>query len=224
MHFLPANRLRLYRNFKAIETHDFHGVVRFYERFEDAIRALDFEEYLDYTLTYANALFETAQYGKHVVMCDHLLEQIIMNNVDTWGGVDIYAKTLHDKAVSLFYRLEYSESEHVLRELVKIYPWGYGYLRLLFKCLIRQKPAWLMTVRAVSVVFFLLSVVLVVIQLFAINPFFPQAVQAFDIAHHGTLGVSLSLLLGGESLHTWRCHRMVHAFADGIRKRKKTSS
>ncbi|MCB0545100.1 MAG: hypothetical protein KDC70_16350, partial [Saprospiraceae bacterium] len=33
MNFLPAHRLRLYRNFKAIESHDFHGLIRFYEQF-----------------------------------------------------------------------------------------------------------------------------------------------------------------------------------------------
>jgi hypothetical protein len=221
MHFLPANRLRLYRNFKAIEVNDFHGVVRFYERFEDAIRILDFEEYLDCTLTYANALFETAQYGKHVVMCDHLLEQIIMQNIETWGGVDIFAKTLHDKAISLFYRQEYAESEHVLRELVKIYPWGYAYLRLLFKCLMRQKPSWLMTVRAVSIVFFLFSLLLIVLQMFTFNHFYPQSGEVYSLETYLSLGGSLTLLLCGETLHTWRCHRQVHQLAGAARSRKK---
>jgi hypothetical protein len=221
MYFLPANRLRLYRNFKAIEAHDFYGMIRFYERFEDGIRSLDFEEFFDCTLTYIDALLETAQYGKHVVMCDQMLEYIIMNNIETWGGVDIYAKILHEKAISLFYLQEYPDSEHVLRELIKIHPWGNAYLSLLKKCLLRQKPSWLMTVRAVSVFLFLSSAVLIALQLFILKPHFPQFEKASIWAHYGTLATGLMALLLGESYHMWKSHASVRRFASRIRKTKK---
>lgn len=221
MQFLPANRLKLYRNFKAIEAQDFHGVVRFYERFEDGIRALDFEEYFDCTLIYTNALFETAQYGKHVVMCDHLLETIIMQSIETWGGEDIYAGILYDKSVSLYYLEDYPASEHVLRELLKIHPYNHAYLRLLNKCLLRQRPTWLMTTRAISVALILLSSCIVALQLFVVKPFFIGWNDTALSAHYATLAAGLGTLFGGEFYHTWRCKHRCTVFVTTVQARKK---
>ena len=61
MDYLPAQRLKLYRNFKAIDAVDYHGIVRFFERFEDGIRTLDDNEYFDCAFRYTEALFEIGQ-------------------------------------------------------------------------------------------------------------------------------------------------------------------
>jgi len=221
MQFLPANRLRLYRNFKAIEAQDFHGTVRFYEQYEEGIRALDFEEYFDCTFTYTNALFETMQFGKHGVMCDFLLETIIMQNLDTWGGEDIYARILYDKAVSLYYLREYAPAEHVMRELIKIHPYHTTYLRLLNKCMLRRKPAWLMTARAVALALILCSAVFVGLELFVVKPFFPEHDQRALWVHYASLAAGLVVLFWGESRHVWRCRYNSNVFAAAVRERKK---
>lgn len=219
MHFLPANRLRLYRNFKAIEANDFYGVIRFYERFENALRALDFEEYLECTVLYANALFETEQYGKHIVMCDHLLEMVVQNNVQSWGGDDIYLKTLYDKAVSLFYLREFAKSAHVLSELIKMDPRHNGYLRLFNKNLLFQRPNWMRTTRGLSILFILLSAVTIALQLFLIKPFMSDLEEETQLLHYCLLGLGIGVLLFAESLHAWRCARRSTTFRDGVLKR-----
>jgi len=219
MHFLPANRLRLYRNFKALEANDFYGTIRFYERFENALRALDFEEYLECTVLYANALFETEQYGKHVVMCDHLLEIVIENNVHSWGGDDIFLKILYDKAVSLFYLRDFSTSAHVLRELIKMDPLHNGYLRLLNKNLLYQRPHWMRTTRALFILLVLLSAVTIVLQLFLIKPFMSDLEAQTQMLHYAMLGSGIGILLFAESLHAWRCMRRSTGFRDEILKR-----
>lgn len=220
MNFLPANRLRLYRNFKAIDANDFYGIVRFYEQFEDGIQALDFEEYLDCTLAYTNALFETGGHGKHLVMCDHLLEIIIMQNIENWGGEDLYAKTLFRKAASLYQLQEYPKAEYVLRELVKIHPADPLPCRFLEKCLLRQKPAWLMKTRAACVGLSLLAAAVIALELFVVKPFFESWLASVRIAHNILLVAGVGSFVAGESLHGWRCRHRAISFAAAMRRRK----
>lgn len=220
MNFLPANRLRLYRNFKAIEANDFHGIVRYYEHFEDAIRGLDFEEYFDCTLAYTDALFETGNYGQHIVMCDHLLEIIIMQNIETWGGEDLYAQTLFRKSASLYQLHEYPKAEYVLRELVKIHPAVTLYRRFLEKSLLRQKPVWLMQTRAACVGLSLLAAAVIAVELFVVKPFFETWYQPAQMVHIILLAAGISVFIIGESLHGWRCRQAAVSFAEQMRRRK----
>lgn len=220
MNFLPANRLRIYRDFKAIEAMDYHGIVRYYEQFEDGIRGLDFEEYFDCTLVYADALFQTGSHGKHLVMCDHLLEIIIMQNIEARGGEDLYAKILFRKAASLYHRQEYPKAEHVLRELIKIYPSEKLNRRFLEKCLLRQKPAWLMKTRAACVGLSLLAATVIAVELFVVKPFFGAWLMPVQIAHNILLGAGAGVFVAGEALHGWRCRNAALSFAEKMRRRR----
>jgi hypothetical protein len=219
MYFLPAHRLRLYRQFKSLEVTDFHGIIRFYEQQEEGIRSLDLDAYFECTLAYTDALLETAEYGKHGVMCDHLLELIIVYNIDTWGGEDIYNRILYDKAVSLFYQMEYSRSEYVLRELIKINPNQPTYISLLKKCLLRQKPAWLFRARAASVLLVLLSAFSGALHLFVFQVFFKDYEHQILWLQQGLMATGLTLLLGAESLHLFRCSRQANTFARAAQQR-----
>jgi len=220
MNFLPANRLRLYRNFKAIEVHDFHGVVRYYERFEDGIRALDYDEWLDCTLAYTDALFETGNNGKHLVMCDHLLETLIMHNIDNWGGEDIFARTLFKKSASLYQLEEYAKAEHVLRELIKIYPDERVAIEFLQRCLLRQRPAWLFRVRAITVGLILFTTLLIAIEMLVIRAFFEAQVWWIQDLHNTLLILSVLLLGFGEALHAWQSKQRATRFGEQMRLRK----
>lgn len=223
MALLPAYRLKLYRNFKAIESADYYGVVRYYERFEDDIRSLDFEEYFDCTVTYANALFEVGEHGKHIVMADHLLETVIMENVETWGGEDIYAKLLFKKAASFFNLEDYPRAEHILRELVKLAPWDRLRVRFLRTCLLRQRPAWMPRIRAIALLFILLSAASVALEIFVIRPFFPALLTATQYAYFVFFAVGILVLAIGETWHGWHCLRETESFACLWQKRKSAA-
>jgi tetratricopeptide (TPR) repeat protein len=224
MNILPSNRLRLYRDFKAIDANDYYGIVRYYELHEDGIRALELEEYLDCTLAYTNALFETGNHGQHIVMCDHLLEIVIMQNIETWGGEDLFERLLFRKAASLFQLHEYPKAEHVLRELVKIYPAEKLPRRFLEKCLLRQKPAWLTKTRATFIGLSLLAAIVIALEFFVIEPFFPSWLFRFQIAHNALLFSGIGSLVVGEGLHAWRCRRAIDRLVGRRRRRKKAIS
>lgn len=220
---LPAYRLKLYRNFKALEANDFHGMIRYYERLEDDIRTLDFEEYFDCTVAYTEALFQTGDHGRHLVMCDHLLEYIIMQNVETWGGEDIYAKILFRKSASHYRQRDYAKAEHVLRELVKLYPRNRLPQRFLRACLLRQKPAWLVNVRALSMLTLLVAAVLIALEMFVVRPFFHEFAPLARKAHQSFLWLGLGVLLFGELRHVWRCERSVARFVRRFQKNRRST-
>ncbi len=220
MNFLPANRLRLYRNFKAIEAHDFHGLVRYYERFEDGIRALDFDEWLDCTLAYTDALFETGNNGKHLVMCDYLLETLIMHNIGNWGGEDLFARTLFKKSASLYQLQEYPTAEHVLRELIKIYPDEQGAIQFLQRCLLCQRPVWLLRIRAIAVGLLLFTTLFIAFEMFVIRPFYEAQIWWVQGLHNGLLIASVLLLAFGEGLHAWQARQSATRFGEQMRVRK----
>ncbi len=223
MNFLPANRLRIYRDFKAMDAHDLHGIVRYYEQYEDGIRALDFEEYFDCTLAYTNALFETGNHGKHLVMCDHLLEIVIMQNIGTWGGEDVYTRILFKKAASLYRQHDYVLAEYILRELVKIRPFDKPARRFLQKCLYRQKPAWLLQTRAACVLLSLLAAALIAVELFVVKPFFSVWFKSVQIAHNLVLFAAVTVFAVGETLHYWHTRSAAISFAEKMQQRKSVT-
>jgi tetratricopeptide (TPR) repeat protein len=222
VNYLPIHRLRVYRNFKAIEADDFEEIVRYYERFEDGIQALDFEEYLDCTLAYTDALFEAGQHGKHLVMCDHLLETVIMQNLETWGGEDLYHQLLLKKSRTLYHLEDYPRSEHILREVIKIYPQDGLAAVFLNKCLLRQKPAWLARTRAASVGLVLLAAVVIAVEIFALPRFFPKMEKWVLVGHNVLLASGLAALAVGEAGHALRCwQRTRRAVRSALRQRAK---
>ena len=217
MYYQPAQQLKLYRNFKSLKVNDFHGIVRYYEEFEEAIRTLDFEEYFDCTYAYTAALFETADYGKHVVMCDHLLEIIIMDNVDTWAGEDVYAQVLFKKATSLYRLREDAQAEHVLRELLKLHPEDRLACQTLQDCLLRHRPSWLLKTRATSVATLLLGACAVSVGLFIVDPFFSRHSDTAQLVYNSLMVGGAGLLAVGEFTHYWRCRRSAQKAANVLR-------
>lgn len=221
MAFLPSYRLKLYRNFKSIDTADYHGIVRYYERFEDAIYTLDTEEFFDCALTYTNALFETGNFGKHLVMCDHLLELVIMQNIQTWGGEDIFASLLFKKAASLFKQGEFDQAAYILRELIKLHPGDARPVLFLRKCLIQQKPGWLIRSRAAAMGLAFLAALAIALELFVMRPFFLDYYEKALIVHNVLFGACLLVLTGGEVWHFHKCHREAASFARRMQERVK---
>lgn len=208
MYVSPTYRLKLYRNFKALEVNDFYGVVRYYEQHEEALHSLDLEEYLDCTLTYTNALYETADYARHNVMCDHLLELVMAEGLDHWGGEDLFTQLLLRKSLAFYHHGDFAKATHVLRQLVRIQPNDAVARHLYLRCLLRQRPNALLRVRAVALLLILVSAVSIGLVGVVVQSFFPNWFVAGWWLAGGLLGAGLCLLLGGETWHWWHCQRL----------------
>jgi tetratricopeptide (TPR) repeat protein len=220
MSYLSQNRLKLYRNFKAIEAEDVHNIVRYYEQFENEIQHLEFDEYFDCTVAYTYALFEINSYRKHIVMADHVLETIIMQNIESWGGENIYNNILYKKAHALYHLENYTAATHILKELIKISPWEKKPIKLLAACYHKQKPTWLSNTRSIAVCLFLSSAFVIAVEIF-LKPFYPEYLDKIQTFHIGLFVLGIGVLAGGEFWHHWKGLRASGAFASMRRSSKR---
>ena len=156
-------------------------------------------------------------------MCDHLLELVIMQNVDQWDGQDLYHRLLFKKSASLYHLHEYGKSERILREIVNIYPQDRLAALYLNKVLMLQKPHWLFRARAITVAFALMAVVIIALEILAVPTFFPSLLQPMQIAHNLLIALSLASLSVGEAWHSLRCRYQTRTFVQAASKRKLTS-
>jgi tetratricopeptide (TPR) repeat protein len=210
MYFLPGHQLRLYRNFKAIEPNDFNAVIRFYEQNEEGIEALDLEEFLDCCFSYAMALVEAMEYGKAIVMFDHLLELTISQNIDNWGGEDLFEKLLLLKAQTQYKISKDRSAIHTLSELLKINPKHKIAPSLLRIILLRQKPVWLIRFRATAICFMFGAVLLIAFEIFGAQ-LFPSIYPELVFAHNSMIASGVALVLIGELRHLWLTERQINA-------------
>lgn len=221
MSYQPTYRLRLYRDFKALDAADFHSMVRYYEQHEHDLRTLDFEEYLDCTLAYLEALFQTGEYERLLPLCDELLELTIMHNVGMWGGKDLYTQLLFRKATAHYNIHEFARAEHVLQELLKINPHHALARRFLYKVLLHQKPAWLLACRAAFVGLTLLSATVIALEFFVLRNFFPGLYGTAQIIHVSLLGLAIGVLFWGEARHSWRCRKTLQCLLSNAKGKRK---
>jgi tetratricopeptide (TPR) repeat protein len=219
MSYLSHNRLKLYRNFKAIESDDFHNIVRYYEQYENDIQLLDFEEFFDCTVAYTYALFEINSLRKHIVMADYLLETIIMQNIESWNGKNIYTFVLYNKASALYQMEQYESATHILKELIKISPWDTEFTKLLAACYHKRKPVWLSKTRSISVFLFLFSALMIAVEIF-VKPFFATQLVEVQYLQIGSFVLGIVVLLGGEFWHHWIGNQKSISFASKRRLSK----
>jgi hypothetical protein len=207
MYYSPTYRLGLYRNFKSLAPGDFYGVVRFFEAHEEALFALDTEAYLDCALGYTNALFETDDYRRHNVMCDHLIQLIMAEGIYSWGGEDLFSQLLHKKAQAL-YRLEsWPEAIHVLRQLRKIEPDNPEVTALLKETLLELMPPVRRRLRAVALLLLFVSAIAMGASGLIVQSFFEVWGPLSAGVSAGLFVMGLLILCVGEGWYYFRCKR-----------------
>ncbi len=218
---MPAQRLRLYRNFKANDAANYYGIIRYFEQYEEALRELGESEYFDCAFTYTEALFLAGDYGRATVMFDHLLEWVITQNITQWAGGDVFAHLLLRKAAALTHQRRWPHAAHVLREYVKLYPSDRRGWRLLKKSLLQQRPPWLGRCWAVCIGTLFVALLVAAGEMFLVRPFFPDYDEIALNLHYLLLAAGLAVALAGEVWHGYRCHRSLRTFAQQIRRRRR---
>ncbi len=209
MYISPAYRLKLYRNFKAIDAKDPYGIIRYYEQYEEELFSLETEAYLDCTIIYCDALFETDDFARHIVMCDHLIELVMAEGVHYWGGEDVFCRLLLNKGRSLYRAGSLEEAIYVFSSLVKINPGNEKAVAFLTHCLQKERTPERLKNRAVSLLILSVSALSAGVTGFVVQPFYPDWL---DVITKVTiiLFVSGSGLLGlTELYHLVKCRQTV---------------
>ncbi len=182
---------------------------------------LEFEESFDMLLAYADALFEVGDYQRHLVVADQILEASVMNNIKFFNGEDVFQKTLFKKAASNYSLYELENCDYLLRELLRIDPYDSDGALFLKKCLRDMTSGIVKKTRAISVLFLIISAVIICFELVAVDSFYPEWAGFIALLRTSTLGLAMLVLVGGELYHRLRCHREVDNFVLHLRRRKK---
>ncbi len=211
---------KTYKDFKEIDSTAYRQIIRFFEKREESIGRLDFEEYFELLVCYVDSLFEVGQNQKHLLMVDLVIEQSITQNIQLYRGEDIFFSMLFKKAASYYCLLQYDESEYVLRELLKMNPENKEVSSFLKKCL-RKKGSRLVAIsRATSIFLFLLTAFLICMEVLLIRPFYRMYAPIVENSRIFMFVLGLMILLGGDLLHRLIVEKSVNKFVSDIKAAK----
>jgi len=211
---------QIYQEFKDIERSEFRSIVRFFESHTSEIAQLEFDEYFELLLTYADALFEIGTYHSYLSVADQAIGITIEHNIKYYHGEDIFFNLLFKKAAAHYNLLEYEKSEHILRELVKMNPDNEMTVRFLKKSIRQNKPGFLKSTRATSVFLFLLTAGIIAVELCLVRPFFAEYIPIIELVRNVIFGAGWTILLVGDLFYRWLVNNKVNKFV-GIVKEKK---
>jgi len=212
---------KIYQEFKEIGPQEYRAIVQFFEESENSIKCLEFEEYFELFLSYADALFEMGAYHSHLKVADEAIATTIEHNIKFYQGEDVYFELLFKKAASHYNLLEYKKAEHILRELVKMDPSNEITLRFLKKCIRQNKPSYLKKTRAVSVAFFLLAALIISLELIVVRPFFGEHASLVELLRNGIFAGGWFILITGDLFHRYQINQEVKDFILHVKLQKE---
>ncbi len=211
---------QIYRHFRAIDRSEYRRVVRFYERNEKSILMLDFEEYFELLVTYTQALFEISDYDKHLLMADVVIQTSILQNISHVNGDEIYCSTLFRKAASHYNLRELSKAKHILRELLKMNPFDTMSIQFLNKVMREDTPVYIRHSRAASIFLFLMSALLICVQVLFIKTFYTIYDPIVELSRNSIFGLGVLILVGSEGVHRWRVQNFVSKLVNDNKAKK----
>jgi tetratricopeptide (TPR) repeat protein len=195
--FNPTYYTQIYRKFKAIKPSAYREVVRFYEKEENQILRLDFDEFFEMLVAYVNALFEIGAYRKHLTLVDVVIEKSINHNIHFYRNEDLFQKMLFRKAASLFNTQQYDQAEGIVRQLLRMHPKDPSIAHFYQKCRLKARPELLNYTRATAVFLFFLSALIIALEVLFVRPWYDLHLLLVMNVRSSIFGLaSLSLILG----------------------------
>jgi hypothetical protein len=201
---------QIYRHFRAIDRSEYRRVVRFYERNEKSILMLDFEEYFELLVAYTQALFEISDYNKHLLMADVVIQTSILQNISHVNGDEIYCTTLFQKAASHYNLRELSKAKHIVGELLKMNPLDTMSIQFLSKIMREDTPHYVRHSRAISIFLFLMSALLICVQVLFIKTFYTLYDPIMELSRNSIFCLGVLILVGSEIIHRWQVQHFVN--------------
>jgi tetratricopeptide (TPR) repeat protein len=214
---------QVFRNFKAIDALEYRKIVHFYERYEKSVLQLDFEEYFEMVVAYAQALFEVESYRKHIMMADVVIETSISQNITHINKEEIFLSTLFQKAASYYQLQDFAKAEHTLKELIKLQPADPLSIRLLEKVFRDNRPVYIRYARAFAIFTFLVAALGVAIEVLIIRHFLPDWIMMTEWFRNGVFALGVCALTIPELYHRWHVSDRVKKYVREIKSRKPTT-
>ena len=213
---------KVYNNFKDIDRHAHQSIVEFYNRHESDIQRLKFDEYFELQISYIDALFEISAYENLLSVCDTTIEAVIMNNIQSYRGEDIYRKLLLKKAAAHYNLLEYFKTEYILKELIRIDPDDTYSIRFLKNCQIHRVPYYVSYTRNVSLLFFFFTAIVICFEMFkfGFHSAVPSEKSFIEIIRNTIFLSGWFVLLLGDGIFRYSIYRKTTQFVKNIKQSK----
>lgn len=220
MHFSPSTYgSKIYQDFKEIDANEHRSMIRFFEDNQKDIKNLEMAEYFELHCQYLISLHETGSYEKYLNNADQAIESCIIHNLQFPNEKNIYRKLLFKKAASYFSLMEYKKAEHIWKELIKMNPNDEESIKSLKRSLWKQKPGYVKKTRAVSILMFMLSALIIAGELIIIKSFFPSLEADIQMIRSLIFFSGLSLLLLGDLIHHGSVNNKVKIFVEEAKEK-----
>ena len=217
----PTYHSSIYQRFKKIESGQYREIIRFYEGCKDQIIELKFGEYFELQTLYTLALYEIGAYESFLSCVGQIIEESVINNIKYFHGRDIYQELLFKKANAHFQLFQYARATHILKELIKIAPDEKSYLHLLKRTLSNRKPQYVHNTRAASVFIFILTSIIIAVEILVVRNFWSEFVYLIEGVRNGLFVLGLVVLIGGDLLHYLQVNHSAEQFVQKTREQKR---
>ena len=220
LNYSKTYRIQVYHDFKEIEGDGHRAITRFYDEREEEINQLEFREYFEILVAYSKALFEIGHYEKQLEIADKIIEISIMHNIQLFQEEDVYFDTLFRKAAAYFHLMQYDKADYILRELLKMNPYHEDIILFLKRCLRKIHPEFVKNARAISILLFLLSALIICIEVLVVRPFFNAYSFDIELIRNAIFIVGVGILIGSDLYHRWKVEKEVNEFVKMIKEQQ----
>lgn len=217
----PTYRSKLFRDFQAISAGSPHSRIRFFESHEEEIRQLEEEEWQALVFAYAEALFQVGVYAKYKVVADEIIACCLEPGSEGVGGEDLFQETILRKAVACYYLMEYDQSVHLFKELLRINPFNEAARKGLRRTYYRIKPGPVLNARAVSVLLLMVAALITAFELLYARHFHRSWVAVTEGLRIGFFALGVVVLLVSDLWQRRLAARKAADFCKEVAERRK---
>ncbi|MBT8232756.1 MAG: hypothetical protein HKO66_02460 [Saprospiraceae bacterium] len=198
MSFINEIEDLIYEEYQELGKENFPEKIRYFEKNKLRILKLPFNICLEIQCDYIFALHSMEHNFKLLKVIDSLITTVITENVYKVNGRDIYKELLFIKAQALYQIVDYNSANHVSSELLKIDPDHKRCKEVFIKNNIDKLRYEGQNTRAFIILMFLLSAIIIGVEILAIRSFYPEMVKFFEIIRNGLFVLGLSTYIFQE--------------------------
>lgn len=184
---------KLYRSFISIEKDNYDKVILFFKENEEKIRSLNGEEFREIILEFCDALFEAGKYERYIEFSLEIIPISLEYGVPEY----LYSKILFRRAASLYHTGWVTKAEAILVQLYKISPNKKEVKLLLKKCIQHRRNGLAQKIRAIAILFILLTTLISSVEVLFIRPFYELYSNVFEWAKYVLIFFAIMIVVSG---------------------------
>ncbi len=184
MKFTEEIEKLMYDEFLSIAKDGYQEKVRYYERNKSDIRKLAFDVRIIIELHYATSLYKLQEYYSFLDKADYLITTVIAENINLLDGKDIFRELVYMKAMALHKTIDYYKADYVFKELVRMDATEPKFIEGFRNNAYELYKYKYKNLNAVSVLFFILSAMIIGVELLMIRPLYPEYVYYVEMVRN----------------------------------------